>query len=94
MTKEGEDAYAKIGQVLDSIDFEQLASNSTLPVIRSHEQANSSTGASEALPSDALGPNSHNDSNKVDTQIPSELITSCVATLIMIQVLYIFLVIL
>ncbi|KAI9070740.1 hypothetical protein K1719_047302, partial [Acacia pycnantha] len=52
-TKEGEDAFIKIGQALDSIDYR--------------------------------GPKLPNDSHKVDIQIPSELITSCVSTLIMIQ---------
>lgn len=93
--KEGEDAFMKIGQALDSIDYQQLASNSRLSVVRSHEQGNSTTGhnnesihcASEALPSDASCAKLPNDSDKVDAEIPSELITSCVATLIMIQVI-------
>lgn len=92
-TKEGEDAFMRIGQALDSIDYQQLAFNSRLPVIRSQEQVNSSfghhdqstCGASETLHSDTSGPKLQNDSHKVDIQIPSELITSCVATLIMIQ---------
>ncbi|KAK7337778.1 hypothetical protein VNO77_18365 [Canavalia gladiata] len=92
-TKEGEDAFTKIGQVLDCVDYRQLATNSSLPVIRSQEQVNrsfdyhnrSSSYSSKPPPNVASGQKLHNDSDKVDTQIPMELITSCVATLIMIQ---------
>ncbi|KAK7344238.1 hypothetical protein VNO77_13618 [Canavalia gladiata] len=93
LTKEGEDAFKRIGQALDSINHQQLASKSRLPMIRSQEQVNSSfyhhnhstCCVSESLINDASGPKPHNDSDKVNTEIPSELITSCVATLIMIQ---------
>ncbi|KAF7805111.1 protein ALWAYS EARLY 2 isoform X3 [Senna tora] len=92
-TKEGEDAFMRQGQLLDSVDYQHSASNSRLPVIRSQEQVNGSCGhhdqstysAQEPLHSDASVPKLLNDSDKVDAQIPSELITSCVATLIMIQ---------
>ncbi|XP_019440561.1 PREDICTED: protein ALWAYS EARLY 2 isoform X1 [Lupinus angustifolius] len=82
--KESEDGFMKIGKTLDSINHQPLATNSRLPVFRSQEQVNGSL--SGPLPNDdAPGPKLHHDSVKVDTQIPSELITSCVATLIMIQ---------
>ncbi|CAL0316565.1 unnamed protein product [Lupinus luteus] len=92
-TKEDEDAFMRIGQALDSIDYQQLASNTRLPLIRSHEQVNGSsyhhnqsTGCvSVPLLNDASDPKLHNDSKKGYTEIPLELITSCVATLIMIQ---------
>ncbi|KAI4301784.1 hypothetical protein L6164_035031 [Bauhinia variegata] len=92
-TKEGEDTFVKIGQALDSIDYQQLASNFRLPVMRSQEQINGSFdhhnqsvyGASEHLLSDASDPKLHNESDKVDVQFPSELIASCLSTLIMIQ---------
>ncbi|MED6120142.1 hypothetical protein PIB30_018353 [Stylosanthes scabra] len=91
--KEGEDAFLRIGQVLDSINYQQLAPNSSLPVTKSQEQGNGSLdhhsrsicSSSEPLLNDASGPKLHNDSDKGDAQIPSELITSCVAILIMIQ---------
>ncbi|XP_057439379.1 protein ALWAYS EARLY 2-like isoform X2 [Lotus japonicus] len=91
-TKEGEDAFVRIGQVLDCVDYQQLATNSRLPVIKSQEQVNGSFDhqnrsfccSSEPF-NDASGPKWHRDSNKVDIQIPSDLITSCVATLFMIQ---------
>lgn len=94
-TKEGEDAFLRIGQALDSIDYQRLASKYRLPVIKSQDQANgsfynhnrSTCRASEPLLNDASGPKLPNDSDKVDTEILSELITSCVATLIMIQVI-------
>ncbi|TKY52227.1 ALWAYS EARLY 2 protein [Spatholobus suberectus] len=95
LTKEGEDAFMKIGQALDSINHQQLASKSRLPVIRSQEQVNvngsvyhhnhSTCCVSEPLLNDPSGPKIHNYTDKFDTEIPSELITSCVATLIMIQ---------
>ncbi|XP_061337996.1 protein ALWAYS EARLY 2-like isoform X2 [Gastrolobium bilobum] len=93
LTKEGEDAFTRIGQALDSIDHQQLAFKSRLPMIRSQEQVNgsfyhhnrSTCCASDPLLNDASGPKQHNDSDKADIEIPSELITSCVATLIMIQ---------
>ncbi|KAI4349974.1 hypothetical protein L6164_010507 [Bauhinia variegata] len=87
-TKEGEDTFMRIGQALDSIDYQQLSSNSSLPGTRSQEQVNgnfSRHNASEPLHSDAYGQKLLNESDKVDVQIPSELIASCVATLIMIQ---------
>ncbi|XP_028770851.1 protein ALWAYS EARLY 2 [Neltuma alba] len=83
-TKEGDDAFMRIGQALDSIDYQQLASNSKVNgSFGLHDQ--SICCASETLHSDTSGPKLLNDSHKVDTQVPSELITSCVATLIMIQ---------
>lgn len=97
LTKEGEDAFIKIGQALDSINHQQLASQSRLPVIRSQEQVNtngsfyhlnhSTSGVSEPILNDPSLPKPHNCSDKFDTELPSDLITSCVATLIMIQVI-------
>ncbi|XP_019441172.1 PREDICTED: protein ALWAYS EARLY 2-like isoform X1 [Lupinus angustifolius] len=86
-TTEDEDAFTRIGQALDSIDYQQLASNTRLPLIRSQEQVNGSSYNlnQSTLLNDASSPKLHNDSNKVYTEIPLELITSCVATLIMIQ---------
>ncbi|CAI8603455.1 unnamed protein product [Vicia faba] len=92
-TKEGKDAITRIGQALDSIDYQQLSSKYRLPVIRSQDQVNgsfyqhnqSTCKASEPLLNDASGPKLHKDSDEVDFEIPSELITSCVATLTMIQ---------
>ncbi|XP_045820604.1 protein ALWAYS EARLY 3 isoform X2 [Trifolium pratense] len=92
-TKEGKDAITKIGQALDSIDYQQLSSKYRLPVIRSQDQVNgsfyhhnqSTCRASEPLLNDASGPKLHKDSEQVDIEIPSELIASCVATLTMIQ---------
>ncbi|XP_061348443.1 protein ALWAYS EARLY 2-like [Gastrolobium bilobum] len=93
LTKEGGDAFMRIGQLLDCIDYQKLGTNSRLPGIRSQEQVNCSFDyhsrsiccSSEPLLNDASGPKLHHDSDKVDTKIPSDLIISCVATLIMIQ---------
>lgn len=85
----------RIGQALDCFDYQQLVTNSRLPMIRSQEKVNGNSDyhnrsiccSSERLLNDAPGPKLHHDSDKVDAQIPSDLITSCVATLIMIQVI-------
>ncbi|GAU42810.1 hypothetical protein TSUD_34540, partial [Trifolium subterraneum] len=92
-TKEGKDAITKIGQALDSIDYQHLSSKYRLPVIRPQDQVNGSfyhnnqltSRASQPLLNDASGPKLHKDSEQVDIEIPSELIASCVATLTMIQ---------
>ncbi|KEH43078.1 protein ALWAYS EARLY 2 isoform X3 [Medicago truncatula] len=92
-TKEGKDAITKIGQALDSIDYQQLSSKYRSPVIRSQDQVNgsyyhanqSTCRASEPLLNDASGLKLHKDSDEVEIEIPFELITSCVATLTMIQ---------
>lgn len=86
-TKEGEDAFMRIGKALDSIDYQHLASNSKGNGSFCH-QDQSIYYPSETRHSDTSGPKLLDDSHKVDTQIPSELITSCVAALIMIQVNY------
>lgn len=92
--KEGEDAFVRIGETLDSIDNQQLTSDSGIPVIRSQQQVNGSLGnqnqlssckAEPLFSSDASGAKPCNDSDENEAQIPSGLITSCVATLLMIQ---------
>ncbi|XP_034912894.1 protein ALWAYS EARLY 2 isoform X2 [Populus alba] len=91
--KEGEDAFARIGEALDSMDRSHLGSESRAQMIRSQEEAN--TGLclqNQLIPStpesqvncNVSGPQS-NDSEKIETAIPSELISSCVAALLMIQ---------
>ncbi|XP_004495723.1 protein ALWAYS EARLY 2 isoform X2 [Cicer arietinum] len=92
-TKGGEDAITRIWQSFNSIDSQQLSSKYRLPVIRSQGQANGSSyhhnqstyRASEPLSNDASGPKLHKDADGDDIDIPSELITSCLATLAMIQ---------
>lgn len=91
--KEGEDAFMKIGEALDHIDKRQLTFDPRVPVIRSPEKVNGShhnqfvSGTSDPLlNSYAPGPKLQDGSDKHEAQIPSELITSCVATLLMIQV--------
>ncbi|XP_015570600.1 protein ALWAYS EARLY 2 isoform X2 [Ricinus communis] len=92
--KEGEDAFVKIEEALDSIDKRQVGSESKLQVIRSSEQGNSillhnnqlisSTSELQVI-TNACAPKSHDNSEKTEAVIPSELITSCVAALLMIQ---------
>lgn len=97
MRKEGEDAFVRIGQALDSFDNQQLTSDSRVPVIRRQQQDTGSLGnhsqmsfyTSEPLvTSDASVKRLCNDSDEIEAQIPSELITSCVAALLMIQVIW------
>ncbi|XP_061970278.1 protein ALWAYS EARLY 2-like isoform X4 [Populus nigra] len=91
--KEGEDAFARIGEALDSMDRSHLGSESRAQMIRSQEEANTGLGLqNQLIPStpepqvncNVSGPQS-NDSEKIETAIPSELISSCVAALLMIQ---------
>jgi hypothetical protein len=96
--KEGEDAFARIGEALDSMDRSHLGSESRAQMIRSQEEANTGLGLqNQLIPStpepqvncNVSGPQS-NDSEKIETAIPSELISSCVAALLMIQVTWTF----
>ena len=97
LRKDGEDAFVRIGEALDSIDNQQLTSDSRVPVIRSQQQVNGGLGSHNQstsckseplLSSDASGAKPCNDSDENEARIPSELITSCVATLLMIQVIW------
>ena len=94
-SKEGEDAYAKIREALDSIDNKPLTSECRASMNRPQEQVNgnlahhnqlSSSTTEPAVNSDSSVSHLHTDTDKNETQVPSEVITSCVATLLMIQV--------
>ncbi|XP_059437111.1 protein ALWAYS EARLY 2-like isoform X2 [Corylus avellana] len=94
LKKEGDDVFTRIGEALDSIDNQQLTSDSRVPVVRSQQQANGSLGnhnqltscsSEPLLTSDVSGTKPCHDSDGNEAQIPSELITSCVSTLLMIQ---------
>jgi hypothetical protein len=97
LSKEGDDVFTRIGEALDSIDNQQLTSDSRVPVVRSQQQVNGSLGnhnqltsysSEPLLTSDVSGAKLCHDSDGNEAQIPSELITSCVATLLMIQVIW------
>ncbi|MBA0875229.1 hypothetical protein Goshw_028221 [Gossypium schwendimanii] len=75
-TKEDEDAFMRIVEVLDSIDKLQFTPDIRMPVIKSAEPENGSISYQKHLVS-RLPQNNE--------QVPSELITSCVATLLMIR---------
>ncbi|GKU97737.1 hypothetical protein SLEP1_g10838 [Rubroshorea leprosula] len=93
--KEGEDPYVRIGEALDCVDKQQLTSDTRVPVVESPERVNSIqhqqnhssliSHMSESTLAGASDPKLQEDSDKSEAQIPSELITSCVATLLMIQ---------
>lgn len=78
--KEGEDAYIRIGEALDRLDKRHLISDSGVQ-IRSPEQVNGTLSHHNQFVTSTAELY-----NKNETQIPSELITSCVATMFMIQV--------
>ncbi|XP_048133322.1 protein ALWAYS EARLY 2-like isoform X3 [Rhodamnia argentea] len=90
--KEGEDAFTRIGEALDSINDQQLTSDVKLSGVTSPEKVNGSlvpNNQSNACPSETNQLSGSKpcttDADKNETQIPAELITSCVATLLMIQ---------
>ncbi|KAA8545133.1 hypothetical protein F0562_019978 [Nyssa sinensis] len=92
--KEGEDAFVRIGEALDSLNKRKFSSNSGSSVMRSPEQVNGVVAYQHHLSPSMVellqtghvsGPNLHNDSERTEAEIPSELITSCVATLLMVQ---------
>lgn len=86
---EGEDAFLRISEALDDIDKGQLASYSRVPGNRSQEQVNDSLNQQNGSVSSASEPMSVGfklrDSDN-ETRILSDLITSCVSTVLMIQV--------
>ncbi|KAK8651534.1 hypothetical protein V6N13_141134 [Hibiscus sabdariffa] len=75
-TKDDEDAFMRVVEALDSIDKPQFTPDIRMPLIQSTEQENGSISYQKHLVS-RLPRNNE--------QVPSELITSCVATLLMIQ---------
>ncbi|XP_061946584.1 protein ALWAYS EARLY 2-like [Populus nigra] len=91
--KEGEDTFVRIGEALDSMDRRHLGSEYRVQMIRAPEGASGGLRLQNQLipstsepqvNSNASRPQS-NDSDKTETVIPSELISSCVAALLMIQ---------
>ncbi|KAE8679289.1 DIRP,Myb-like DNA-binding domain, putative isoform 2 [Hibiscus syriacus] len=75
-TKDDENAFMRIVEALDSIDKPQFTPDIGMPLIKSTEPENGSISYQKHLVS-GLSLNYE--------QVPSELITSCVATLLMIQ---------
>ncbi|KAL5213572.1 hypothetical protein ABZP36_002724 [Zizania latifolia] len=86
---EGEDAYAKIGEALENLNNRSIGSGSSILGVRrippDSGQANSSYHDNNT--SEHFDPTSPRLSNGCDSeaQFPSELISSCVATILMIQ---------
>lgn len=92
--KQGEEAFTRIEDALDSMHKQQLRSDSGVSVLRLLDPVNGSFAHSNQLTSftseplltsHASGPKLPNDSGKIEAPIASELITSCVAALLMIQ---------
>ncbi|XP_019080574.1 protein ALWAYS EARLY 2 isoform X1 [Vitis vinifera] len=92
--KQGEEAFTRIGDALDSMHKQQLRSDSGVSVLRvldpvngsfAHPNQLTSFTSEPLLTSHASGPKLPNDSGKIEAPIASELITSCVAALLMIQ---------
>ncbi|XP_057512836.1 protein ALWAYS EARLY 2-like [Actinidia eriantha] len=90
--KEREDAFERIGEALDFLDIQKFTPDCGSSVMKSAEQANggaiqnplSSTSATLQKGS-ASSQTLRDDSERIEAEIPSELITSCVATLLMVQ---------
>ncbi|KAM5561232.1 protein ALWAYS EARLY 2 [Rosa sericea] len=92
--KEGEEAYVRVRRALDSIDIQNMTSDSRSAVSRTQEQVNGNlghrnqliSGASEPnLSNDASGPKLHTETDKNESQMLSEVITACVMAVHMIQ---------
>ena len=94
--KEGEDAIKMIQEALDMVGKHQPLRSS---VVKHEEHANGGVGHHQnpSPSSDASKPVANNDfisqdgSEKNEAQMPSELVTSCVASWLMIQVIRNFL---
>lgn len=82
---EGDDAYARIGEALASIGTRQLTSESKMSVTRNTEHASTVEPPANGRASEPL---SLDKSDKIEAAIPSELITSCVSAMLMIQVTF------
>ncbi|OVA06495.1 SANT/Myb domain [Macleaya cordata] len=95
--KEGEDAFARIGEALDSANNRQNGTDSGISTVRSFTSPDPSNGslpyqdaansytAEPLVPVIANGTNLNNTSEVSEVRIPKELISSCVATFLMIQ---------
>ncbi|XP_062084771.1 protein ALWAYS EARLY 2 isoform X3 [Humulus lupulus] len=93
-SKEGEDAYVKIREALDSLDNKSVTSESRVLTNKPQEQVNGTSGHRNPLISctsepvvtgDSSALNLRTDSEKSEAKVPSGIISSCVASLLMIQ---------
>lgn len=92
---EGEDAYAKVGEALDNLNNRSTGSGSSILGIRrippdsgqanSSHQDNTTSGHFDPATNNISSPRLPNGCDS-EPQFPSELISSCVATILMIQV--------
>ncbi|XP_077241603.1 protein ALWAYS EARLY 3-like [Tasmannia lanceolata] len=97
LLKEGEDAFVRIGEALDSKNTQYFGADSAVPVMRSHTSPKPGHGISAyqdqttscttepTIAVHSSSPKMSNSSDGTEEQLPSELISSCVATLLMIQ---------
>lgn len=89
--KEGEDAYIKIGEALSFLNINNSGSFSTIPGIRripvdsGHANSGYQDNMFDTVAAHAQSPKSHRGLD-AEAPIPSELISSCVAIMLMIQV--------
>ncbi|EEC75809.1 hypothetical protein OsI_12755 [Oryza sativa Indica Group] len=91
---EGEDAYAKVGEALDNLNNRSTGSGSSILGIRrippdsgqanSSHQDNTTSGHFDPATNNISSPRLPNGCDS-EPQFPSELISSCVATILMIQ---------
>ncbi|XP_030503611.2 protein ALWAYS EARLY 2 isoform X7 [Cannabis sativa] len=92
LCKEGEDAYLKIREALDSMDNKLMTSESRALTNKPHEQVNGTSvhrysliKSEPVITGDSSASNLRTDSDKSEAKVPSGIITSCVASLLMIQ---------
>ena len=95
--KEGEDAFLRIGEALNSSSIRVSASCPNISTVRytsnpGHDspahQNHTNSGKFEPHATNALTPKSQISCDANEVQLPFELISSCVATLYMIQVCF------
>ncbi|KAK3041995.1 hypothetical protein RJ639_002303 [Escallonia herrerae] len=83
--KEGEDAFARLGEALDSSSSQNFPPDSVSLINRSPDQVSGFTPMPEPMIGHASGPMLPHDFGKSEGRIPSALVSSCVASLLMIQ---------
>ncbi|KAF5184492.1 Always early [Thalictrum thalictroides] len=88
--KDGEDSFARVGEALDSADSGTSAvrscasSDQGVGGLANHEATHACT-LDSLMTNNANGPKPTSTTEQNEVQIPSELMSSCVATLLMIQ---------
>ncbi|KAK2976047.1 hypothetical protein RJ640_024775 [Escallonia rubra] len=83
--KEGEDAFASLGEALDCLSSQNFQPDSVSLINRSPERVSGFTSMPEPMIGHASGPMLPHDFGRSEGRIPSALVSSCVASVLMIQ---------